>query len=441
MSDLHERLARHGSDAVAGSQTRLASQQTSDALVARVRTGRRRRAMGGAGVVAGVAVLGVGLWAALPGEPRAWQPADGRDSSYVYVLASDADFPVTEPTVLVDGDDATELQCGDTVSLTPGVTVHDEAAFEGAIELKALLGEREVSQGGGFDYASVEMWTAMWGGLGLDWQVGSYLLDGDTVVAAVNGIRTVVNVADAGMMWGGTTMAALSPEQCGSGDEPSFPEYPELAPAAEPGMVPVLVAQAMEGGRLLATIVVDPRVPTAIPGAEDLTEPSGGVFQEFVLPRPEAACDALGDMRASGSPAQGDYVSLTNLGDAVLPFSQVLGGSTIARGPLPDWIEQQNAWIVIDSGEGAQSIPLHWIENGDGRAELQLGGDGAPDPLLAEGCETPDAIQGDGAVFLVVDGVSYADLEPLGASGLFDVDPLVDDTGLQTWIYLGSASQ
>lgn len=440
MSDLRERLARHGAGATAGSGTRLASSETADALSARVRGGRRRRALGGAGVVAGVGVIAIGLWAALPGEPQAWQPADGESGSYVYVLPSDAELPVTDAVVLVDGDDATELQCGDTVALTPGIAVHDEAAFAGALELKAVLGVEHVSRGAGFDYVDIPTWNLMWGGLSLDWQVGSYLLDGNTVVAATNGIGTTVNVADAGMMWGGTGMDVLSPGVCGSGAEPSFPEDPELAPEATPDMVPMVIAQAMHNGDLLATIVVDPRYPTAVPGADRLTEPSGGVFQAFVLPRPEAACDPLGAMRAAGSPAQGDFVTWMNLGEAVLSFDQLLGGATIAEGPLPLWIEDQSAWVVIDSGKGAQSVPLQWVEDGEGKTGLRLGG-GGTDPLLAEGCELPDTVQGDGSVFLVVDGVSFADHEPIRASGAIDLEPLSDWDELQTWIYLGSAGQ
>ncbi|GMA35241.1 hypothetical protein [Demequina litorisediminis] len=75
--NLHDELGRAGAEATGGSAERLVSGSVVESLGARVRRGRRQRALGGAGVVAGVGVAAVGLWAWLPlgGSARDVEPA------------------------------------------------------------------------------------------------------------------------------------------------------------------------------------------------------------------------------------------------------------------------------------------------------------------------------------------------------------------------------
>ncbi|WP_084079225.1 hypothetical protein [Demequina sp. NBRC 110057] len=139
--NLHEELGQAGADATAGSGERLASVEVGAALGARVRRGRRRRTLGGAGAVAGVAVVAVGLWTWLPwgGGGRDVEPAASYSPPEIHHAV---DYRVADSASVVDEvplDLRTSgaLVCGDDVVLQEGVTVHDRAVLSSGVEVRA----------------------------------------------------------------------------------------------------------------------------------------------------------------------------------------------------------------------------------------------------------------------------------------------------------------
>ncbi|WP_084128803.1 hypothetical protein [Demequina sp. NBRC 110055] len=145
--NLHEELGRIGADATAGSGSRLTSVEVADGLGARVRRGRRQRALGGAGVVAGVALIAVGVWSFAPlGDSGPVGPAGTSvDSTPRYELPDikgateytvDGSARMSD-NVPVDLRLPNELICGAAVNLAEGVTVHDPSVLSAGVQVSA----------------------------------------------------------------------------------------------------------------------------------------------------------------------------------------------------------------------------------------------------------------------------------------------------------------
>ncbi|WP_062136419.1 hypothetical protein [Demequina aestuarii] len=133
--NLHDELGRHGADAVDESARRLSSSDVRAALGARVRRGRRRRAVGGGvGAVAGIALVAVGAWSVLPGlgNGTVADPAGVGGDATTYRVSDSA--PVEPlPGGPFDNEDTLaypELMCGDPFELEEGVTVHDASVLD-----------------------------------------------------------------------------------------------------------------------------------------------------------------------------------------------------------------------------------------------------------------------------------------------------------------------
>ncbi|WP_430868303.1 hypothetical protein [Demequina aurantiaca] len=292
--NLHDELGRHGADAAAESAGRLESAQVRATLGDRVRRGRRRRALGGAGAGAVVALAIVGLLALVPlgnDDPKLSEPA-------AVVSAGPYEFEVApgsreaDPEVMLRGD--TAVMCGDTLDLTPGVTVHDAEALESAIELSAELTTLRETMDTTLPATPVPLdldlpegltteWdpnTAQWdvalGGDVRSLEVVPLLMDGETVTGVAFGISAG---GSSGPISSSSGVPIPRTGQC----DQSLDSI-----SNDPGdpMDSVLVAQywgapTAAGGDapLLATIVVDPTQPATagagLPGAE-LVGPDGG---------------------------------------------------------------------------------------------------------------------------------------------------------------------
>lgn len=139
--NLHDELGRHGADAADESARRLSSSDVRSALGARVRRGRRRRAVGGGvGAVAGIALVAVGAWSVLLGVPTDAQPAatidadlESRGTTYEVDGAA-----IVDPAIPIDLRQPDELRCGTPVELDEGPTVHDTSVTRDGVTVAAL---------------------------------------------------------------------------------------------------------------------------------------------------------------------------------------------------------------------------------------------------------------------------------------------------------------
>lgn len=276
--NLHEELGRHGAEATADAARRLESAPVRERLSARVRRGRRNKNWGAAGVAAAIAIIAVGVWTLGPLNGRVVEPAvpdPAHAGPYRYDVTPGADVRSGEPEVRLRGDDA--AACGDVLDLTPGVTIHDEAAL--GLKLWATaelttLGERMGSTPPatpvpldpdkpdglmtGWDPDS-PTWSVELGGILGSYEVVALLMDGDTVMGATMGLSGGSSTSGEVEAVGGAPIPRVG--YC----EPSAQSL--TADIGSP-MDTVLVFQFWETGVYteegtppLATIVVNPRVP------------------------------------------------------------------------------------------------------------------------------------------------------------------------------------
>jgi hypothetical protein len=289
--NLHDELGNHGADAAAEMARRLESAEVRVTLTDRVRRGRRRRALGGAGTVAAVALVAVGAFALLPlGEDASdpLRPA-GVVSAGPYEYEVAADSREADPEVTLRGDSA--VMCADTLHLTAGLTVHDPSAFTGSIALSALLttlGETTdmtppatpvpIDPGKpdglttGWD-PDTPTWSVQLGGEVRSYELVSLLMDGGTVEGIAFGMSGGGDASGPRWASGGTPIPNIG--QCDQSLD---------AISGEPGdpMRTVLVAQfwgaatSTGGGTpLLATIVIDPTQPPVFFTGVSLFEENG----------------------------------------------------------------------------------------------------------------------------------------------------------------------
>lgn len=476
--NLHDLLGRYGADAVAGSRSRLSSVEVQDALDARVRRGRRRRAVGGGiGAVAGISLVAVGVWAVAPGLGAAVDPArpDAAASAgpYRYAVDDAGDAPVQEPEIFLRGDAA--VMCGDEVSLTPGVTVHDPEAFErGIFHAAELVTLADVTDRPppatpepldpdnpdgpwtGWDPAE-PVWDGWSGGLMTSQATHALLLDGDVVVGHIDGS------SGGGSGESHVEGTSGSPIPRVGYCEPSELSWDQLTDLerGDP-MDTLLVTQFWGAGEpgdraLLATIVVDPREPAnsssspmdnqpewdepaddfpadPVPdGPAGLRLPEGDTYQAFVVPGPEESCAPFADQLAEGQPGLHNIqyeIELAGVADSLT--GELWRDEPILTVPSADspWYTGLQAWIVADEVGGIEDPPLQW--HGDDLSADFVGSY----PMRDGECAFTEPVPvPEGSVFLIIHGVDMAAIE---ASGL--MVEWVDPSDLYTWIYLGEAN-
>ena len=483
--NLHDELGRYGADAAASSRSRLESVEVRSALEARVRRGRRRRAAGrGLGAVAGLSLVAVGVWAVAPGlegpvdVAASGEPASAGPYRYVVddVLDEHArgDVPIREPEVFLRGDK--EVMCGDELSLTPGVTIHDQAALGRALYFEAeivTLGDvnpldppatpepldPDNPDGPTNSWDLSEPAWDGWAGGVMSRQISTALLmDGETVVGVLEGSMVQTSMEQEAEGSAGAPLPRVG--YCDL-TEGSWEDVSELE-RGDP-MDTLLVSQFWGESQigevvLLATIVVDPHEPAnhstsprdnqpawdepsddvspdPVPdGPAGLRLPEGDTYQAFVVPGPETSCAPFADQLAVGQPGLHNIQYEVELPGMAKSLTGELWGAqpvvTLPAGEDP-WYVGLEAWIVAeDVSDGIKDPPLTWdgavLGPGLGEHESVRGGGCAynqPIPEIA------------GAVFLVVHGVDMAAIE---ATGL--MVEWVDPSDLYTWIYLGEAN-
>lgn len=483
--NLHDDLGRYGADAVAGSRSRLESVEVRQTLSARVRRGRRKRAMGGGlGAVAGVAVVAVGLWTVMPGAGDGLEPATLGEpvtaGPYRYDVDAADPVDIAEPEVLLRGDGA--VMCGDEVSLTPGVTVHDELAFERGIFLEAELATLgEISpydppatpepidptnpDGPTNDWDPAEpRWTGWLGGTIRRGVTSALLLDGETVVGEIEG-------SSGGGPEGYKESSLGSPIPRVGSCEVAEQTWDGLM-ALERGdaMNTLLVTQFWGAGEpgdrvLLATIVVDPNEPAntstpprerpqddfperdertddgaldPVPGGQaELLPPEGNLYQAFVVPAPAMGCAPFADQLAAGHPGADTFSYNVELpGVAASLTGELWGADPVVILPAGEehWYQGLDAWVVVDGvSAGVKDPHLNWTSLSVGGWALSPGGD---DPRRGDDCAHVEPIpELSGAVFLIFNGADMGAIEDAGIQVRGNVEP----SGLYTWIYLGEA--
>lgn len=287
--NLHDELRRHGAGASGEAADALRTDEVRATLGDRVRRGRRRRTLGGAGTVAGVALVAVGAWAVFPVPTHGTDPAGAGQSAHAgpYRYDVTGDSPTGEPEVLLRGDDA--VACGDILDLTPGVTVHDPEALTRGLWAEAELTTLSETTGRkppatpvpldpdkpdglmtGWD-PNHPVWGVRLAGDALLMESVPLLMNGDTVMGSSSGTSTFNNLGGHGFASGGVAIPRLG--YC----EPSAESL--TAEIGDP-MDTVIVAQywastssSPGGSQLLATIVFDPHVPANSDGLSDPTGP------------------------------------------------------------------------------------------------------------------------------------------------------------------------
>ena len=261
MSEFHDQLHRaahaHGESVGQG----LRADAVVTASVDGIRKGRRRRTAAQATFsVVGVAVLGLGAWAVMPRETLNAEPAAPVTAGpYVYALNPGADVNEGDPELLVRGQDV--VACGDEVSLTPGVTIHDPAALETDSTIEASLTTLGMAwpegDGSDPDYdASEPVWDVAAEGTNVQLQAMTLLLDDGEVVGFAGGFQT---------SGGGTGGAAGAIPVPAAGECLDF--IGEDAESGDP-LDSVAIVQlwsadrgvTVTGSNPLATVVVDPTV-------------------------------------------------------------------------------------------------------------------------------------------------------------------------------------
>lgn len=483
--NLHDLLGRYGADAAAGSRNRLESAEVREVLETRVRRGRRRRAVvGGVGAVAGVSLVAVGVWAVAPGLGSSVDVATSGDPAaagpYRYVVDDVLDdhavndVPLRQPEVYLRGDD--EVMCGDELSLTPGVTIHDQAALGRGIFLEAelvTLGDVTRSDppatpkpldpdnpdglSNSWD-PSEPIWDGWAGGV-MSRQISTALLmDAATVVGVLEGSMVQTSMEQEVEGSAGSRVPTVG--HCDL-TEISWEDLSELE-RGDP-MDTLLVSQFwgenQEGDVvLLATIVVDPHqpanhstsprdnqpdwqdpierspfAPEPVVQAE-LLPPDGDSYQAFVVPGPEASCAPFADQLAAGQPGAHNIQYEIELPGMTEELTGELWMDepvlSVPTGESP-WYKGLQAWIVADEVGGIEDPPLQWHDD-----DLSADFTGSY-PMRDGACAftAPDPLP-QGSVFLIFHGVDMAAVE---ASGL--MVEWVEPSDLYTWIYLGEAEQ
>ncbi len=386
--NLHDELGRHGADAAAESASRLESGAVRQALGARVRSGRRRRAVGGgAGVVAGVALVAVGVWGILPGTALKSEPAGP-------VVPGGVTYEVDETAVIdkimpVDLRMPQEMQCGFATELRSGVTVHDPSAVDAgfvisaATELMADDGSRSPSPSSvvvGTEALAFRYEASARDLTGVQWYTMPMLLQNGEIVGmgAVNGVA-----GDGEMTMSGPDDAwAPEPGSCLSGGQ--------VEGLGDGAYEPVLVTQLWSASLMqpLATVVfsagdveymgMGEPAPVPDPGnfpgveADDylaevmaVREWSGGLGCEAVL-------DGVGEGADQGAvvqepapvppvPSWIETGRLYGWGDDVL-----VGGYPI---PLPSsddgWTDPAAAQLVLSANGDYWLFDARWVERDD----------------------------------------------------------------------------
>ncbi len=388
--NLHDELGRFGADGASGSAERLSSDDVRESLGARVRSGRRRRAVGGGmGAVAGIALVALGVWAAVPffgvQEVEPAEPDSAVSAGpFRYDIVPGADVVDGPPQVVLTGDNA--VMCGDELSLAPGVTVHDPVAYERAIWVAAELTTSEALGVGEesrryADYAppadaflqsdpEPALWHMGLGGDTVRWEVVPLLMDGGVVAGTSMVAGSESDVEHPGMEEASAMMQVPGDGQCGAllgGD------------GAERGnpMDSVLVVQFWtlsegEEAVLAATVVIDPNGPVYDGEGPQLPEDFG--------PEVEAPAD-FADLPAHGTD---DYLA-----------------SPVA---VREWMDGLSCSAILDGvGEGAdlgpevgEAGPLppvpSWIETGrlyGWGDDVLVGGYPIPVATASEGWELP----------------------------------------------------
>ncbi|MFN3866985.1 MAG: hypothetical protein ACK4MD_09780 [Demequina sp.] len=252
--NLHDELGRHGADAAAESARRLGSSEVRSALGARVRRGRRRRAVGGGvGAVAGVALVAAGVWSVLPGVSPDLGPA-GPSVRGGVTYEVDETAPI-EKVLPVDLRMPRELQCGVVVQLDEGVTVHEPSVVDAGFAISAAA---ELVADDGSRYADP---TSVWAG----YEVHQFVYQASA--ADLSGVQWYTmpmllqrgEIVGLGIATGGAGSGAMSM----SGPEEAATPLPgscledQLEGLGDGGYEPVLVAQlwSLSLAEPLATVV------------------------------------------------------------------------------------------------------------------------------------------------------------------------------------------
>ncbi|WP_144018441.1 hypothetical protein [Demequina sp. NBRC 110051] len=215
--NLHEELGRIGADATAGSRGRLASAEVADGLGARVRRGRRSRVLGGAGVVAGVALVAVGVWSWVPFGGAASvgpagtlppTPAVGSPEADPYLYQVDGTTPVdTSAPFSLAGDSA--VVCGDVIDVEAGGYSLSSAMPDGGVFLLARLHAAESA-------GTTAEWEVSVGGGASSITATAVAMVGDVVVG-VGSSTSGHSVSDG---WStGSSLSAPEPTRCGGASD------------------------------------------------------------------------------------------------------------------------------------------------------------------------------------------------------------------------------
>lgn len=472
--NLYEELGRVGAEATAESGRRLGSSDVRDALEARVRRGRRTRALGGTGVVAGVTVVAVGLWSVSPGLGGIGDPAGTGPSMYAGPVP-DTEFTVDGSAPVdahygIDLNDHDSFACGALVDLTEGVVVHDSSVIDRGVTVAAQswVGPPATEFADGDEGSAAERWSSAYASepvtvdTGRNEQFFTYAAtweEGRDItliqVPLVLGGNEVV----------GTWVTTGTPQGTGPGSwEPErlLPVLPgdcrgvETADGADGVYEPVLVTQILDDTdvRPLATIVVSGgeheyvglggavREP-ASDGQALLRDFDGPTYQAFVVPEPEPGCAPLAELLAAGQPGRDAVEYQVEVPGVAGTLTGALWGSEPVA-VLPDgeepWYVGRDAWLLADDvSDGIEDPHLQWTSLSVGGWALSVvGGPGpaSPDPLRGPNCAYNQPIpEISGAVFLVIDGVDMEAVEDAAPGVSWAVDP----SELQTWVFLGTA--
>lgn len=359
--NLHDEMGRHGADATAESAARLESAEVLTVLGGRVRRGRRARNLGAAGVVAAFAVMAVGAWSLLPVSDREVDPAEVSDvvraGPYEYHVTVSS--PLDEPEVYLEG--ASAVACGDTVDLTPGITVHDLEGYERALWMRAQLGPpqdleewlagdqlEELSHSG-----DQSVWAMEAGGENISVETKVMQVEGGQVVAV--GSPAEANLGGKGASaFGAVPMPGPSVGQCAGGHTGGAVSDP-----ADSVMVTQMWAMGFSSpdqDTLLATVVVDPNTlppivePTSEPeessaSAEPTATASAALVEPLIdlFPSDDALGRVCGD---SWDLEPGEYTHAAQPGDVV---------GDIKTGLIEPEPQNPSGWKVISGVPGATS--------------------------------------------------------------------------------------
>ncbi|MFW7413898.1 hypothetical protein [Demequina sp. SO4-18] len=367
--NLHDELGRHGADAVAESARRLSSSDVRSSLGARVRRGRRRRAVGGGvGAVAGIALVAVGAWSVLPGlgaddaepaeTPSGTASPEAIDGAVEYVIDEEAPISDAVPR------DMAGLGCGDTAALRSGMLVYDEGAF--GLSVKSEPGMRSddgtVVEGIDSVWAGYELpflnTTVVWGeNTDITMTAHPFVLhDGEVV-----GVGDAASMSDVPVDF--ERVYVPLPGECGAGQGETD--------AATVGYA---------DGRYTPLVVVEARLPDGTPAAT------------FVFSAGDIEYTGLGEPEVESSPDVDGRAGLGTDGYLANHNMAVQLGDFSCTGTL----QAKDVGDPYASGEGSGSLPVpipSWIETGRlyGYGDDALVG-GYPIPLGPDAVGPADAI-------------------------------------------------